>query len=146
MAKPLPSTLALWTRLMSASAEILAAVEAALKAKGLPPLGWYDALLEIEKAGADGVRPFELKERLLLPQSGMSRLLDRLAAASYVIRLDCPEDGRGYVVAITAEGRAVRRRMWPVYAETLVARVETRLSPEEADAVTRALDRLRGRP
>jgi hypothetical protein len=28
-----------------------------VKAAGLPPLEWYDALLELGRAGADGLRP-----------------------------------------------------------------------------------------
>ena len=49
--------------------------------RGHPPLAWYDALLEIEKAGPDGLRPFELRKLLLLPQYGTSRLLDRMVTA-----------------------------------------------------------------
>ena len=51
------------------------AVEARLKAADLPPLGWYDVLLELEKAGEAGLRPFELQARLLLPQYGVSPTL-----------------------------------------------------------------------
>ena len=143
MKQPLPSTIAFWTHLVSTGMDILAAIEDALKAKGLPPLAWYDALLEIENAGADGVRPFALQERLLLPQSGMSRLLQRLEKADYIKRLDCEADGRGFVVVITSQGKAIRRRMWPVYAETLINRIEVRLSPKQAQEIADALLNMR---
>ena len=46
-----------WMRLMRASRTTLAAIEAALKGAGLPPLSWYDALLELRRAGVGGLRP-----------------------------------------------------------------------------------------
>ncbi len=64
------ATEAAWTALMTKSRVLLEAVESSLKSAGYPPLAWYDALLELEKAGPDGLRPFELKDRILLPQYG----------------------------------------------------------------------------
>ena len=138
---PSPQTIAAWTRLITASRVLLDRIEAALKAGGLPPLGWYDALWELEQAEG-GLRPFELQERLLLPQYGMSRLLDRLVGAGLVERLAVEEDGRGQRVRITAEGRAVRGRMWPVYAGELCRLVEAPLRDGEAKALAAGLGRL----
>ena len=84
MTEPDQTTQAAWIAIMRTSRRLLEAVEAALKSAGHPPLAWYDALLEIDKAGNDGVRPFELKARLLLPQYGTSRLLDRMVNWSSV--------------------------------------------------------------
>jgi DNA-binding MarR family transcriptional regulator len=136
-----PQTIAAWTRLMTASRVLLDRIEAALKSAGLPPLGWYDALWELEQAEA-GLRPFELQERLLLPQYGMSRLLDRLVAAGLVERLAVEEDGRGQRVRITAQGRETRGRMWPVYAGELCRLVEAPLRDGEAEALAASLGRL----
>jgi DNA-binding MarR family transcriptional regulator len=140
---PLPETetIAVWTRLVTASRLMVDRVEAALKADGLPPLAWYDVLWELERAGA-GLRPFEVQERLLLPQYGTSRLLDRLVKAGLVERLACEEDGRGQVVQITEDGRTTRRRMWPVYAAELGAMVEAPLREGEAAALAASLGRL----
>ena len=57
-----------WARLMKAQRVALARVEAGLKRAGLPPLAWYDVLLELERAGKAGLRPFELERALLLEQ------------------------------------------------------------------------------
>ena len=59
-------------------------VESALKAAGLPPLAWYEVLVELDRAGACGVRPFALEEALQLPQYGLSRLLARMEEAGLV--------------------------------------------------------------
>lgn len=143
MNTPSPSTLALWTTLVSVSRHLLETIEVRLKAEGLPSLTWYDALLEIEKAGSDGIRPFALEDRLLLPQYGTSRLLDRIEKAGLIARAPCEEDGRGHVVRITEAGKATRRRVWPVYARALSELIGDRMSPDEATALAEALRALR---
>ena len=69
-----------WARLLKASAKMLDAVERDLKQAGLPPLAWYDALLELHRARPDGLRPGDLEKEVLLPQYNVSRLVDRLEA------------------------------------------------------------------
>lgn len=142
METPKPQTIAAWTTLLTAQRDLLSRVERALKTAGLPPLSWYDALLEIERAGDAGVRPFALKDRLLLPQSGMSRLLDRLARDGLIEREICAKDGRGQLVRLTSAGSALRLRMWAVYSGFLIDAVENRLGPERASELASSLDQL----
>jgi DNA-binding MarR family transcriptional regulator len=137
------STTTAWTALVSASRILIEKVEAALKSEGHPPLAWYDALLEIEKAGTDGLRPFEIKERLLLPQYGTSRLLDRLVKAGLLAREACADDARGQVIRITEQGRGVRRAMWPVYARVLSEEFESRLTAKDTAQLGSLLTRFR---
>ena len=61
-----------WARLLKASAKLLDAVERDLKQAGLPPLAWYDALLELHRARPDGLRPGDLEKEMLLPQYNVS--------------------------------------------------------------------------
>jgi DNA-binding MarR family transcriptional regulator len=131
MTKIRPETTKAWTALMRANRILLERVESVLKNAGFPPLGWYDALLEIERAGQEGLRPFELKERLLLPQYSMSRLLDRMEKAGYIRRVACDEDGRGQTVIATEAGLRIRQDMWPVYAGFLADAVQNRLPPDQ---------------
>ena len=141
---PSPVTLAVWTGLIRASADLQGRIEAALQAQSLPPLAWYDALWEIEKAGADGIRPFALQGRLLLPQYGLSRLIDRMVKAGYVDRRACDGDGRGQMLHLTTAGAQVRAAMWPVYAAALKGAVEDRLTEAEAQELARLVQRLIG--
>ena len=133
-----------WTGLVSASRRMQDRIEARLKAEGLPPLGWYDALLEIERAGPDGLRPLALTRRLLLPQYGISRLLDRIENAGLVERRRAPADARGQIVAITEAGAALRARMWPVYAAEMRAGIEDRLTAQQIATLAGLLARLHG--
>jgi DNA-binding MarR family transcriptional regulator len=131
-----------WARLMKAQRQLLGAVEADLKAAGLPPLGWYDALLELRRAAPNGLRPLELEDRLLLAQHNVSRLIDRLEAAGFAARCPCASDGRGQIVAITEAGRDLTGRMWPVYRAAIERHMGARLSPEEASRLADVLGKL----
>jgi DNA-binding MarR family transcriptional regulator len=124
-----------WARLMKAQQLALALIEQSLKAAGLPALGWYDVLLEVERAGEDGLRPFELERAMLLAQYNLSRLVDRIERAGYVERRACEEDGRGQLIAITNAGKAIRRKMWPVYARAIEATIGQHLSAKEGETL-----------
>ncbi len=140
--KPSQTVVRAWARLMKAQRSALASIEHALKAAGLPPLDWYDVLLEVERAGDNGLRPFELERAMLLAQYNLSRLVDRIERAGYVERRVCEEDGRGQLIVITAAGRAIRRKMWPVYAKAIESAVGQHLTGKEAEALDSLLGKL----
>lgn len=131
-----------WARLLRAQHAAQSHVEKALKDAGFPPLSWYDVLLELERGDKAGQRPFELERHLLLPQYGLSRLLDRIEAAGYLERRPCEDDARGQVVVITRAGRQLRRRIWPTYAAALKTAVSDRLTKKEQEALAGLLGKL----
>ena len=139
---PCDSTVTAWARLVRAQRCTLVAVERALKDAGMPPLEWYDVLIELERGGP--LRPRDLQARLLLAQSNLSRLLDRMETAGAVSRSNCSEDARGQLVCVTAGGKALRRRMWPVYAEAIERVLGERLSSAEATRLGDLLGKLSG--
>src|SRR6266571_22034 len=124
-----------------AQRQALAGIEQALSAAKLPPLAWYDVLLELERAGGS-LRPFELEREMLLAQYNLSRLIDRLEKAGYVERRAYADDGRGQVVAITPAGKSMRRRMWSVYGPVIQAASGAHLSAKQIDKVTALLSAL----
>jgi DNA-binding MarR family transcriptional regulator len=139
---PSPQTVAAWARIVRVGQDLLAAVEADLKAAGLPPLAWYDALLELSRAEAGRMRPVELEKAMLLPQYSTSRLTERLVRAGLVVRRVCPRDRRGQFLAITDEGRALQHRIWETYAAAIERHVGTRLSSEDTGRLCELLGKL----
>jgi len=131
-----------WLPLARAQKSVLTQVEAVLKKAGLPGLDWYDLMWELEQAGPAGLRPYEVQNRLLLPQYGVSRLVERLAKAGYLRRQAYDGDGRGQLLVLTPEGAEIRRRMWAVYAPAIEQAVGARLSPEEAQTLATLLAKL----
>lgn len=131
-----------WVRLLRGHTAALSKVENALKESGLPPLGWYDVLLELQRVGDTGMRPFELERELLLPQYGLSRLLNRIEASGYLERRPCEEDGRGQILVITKAGKQMRRRMWPTYGKAIKNAIGERLTKDEAVTLDELLSKL----
>lgn len=145
MRKPTKAAIDAWVRLVRAYRAAIGGIEAALKAEDLPPLSWYDALLELRRA-PEGLRLFELEERMLLPQYNASRLVDRLDAAGYLMKATDPKDARGRVLTLTSAGNDLLERMWPVYARALQVHIGARLSSEEARQLAELLTRIACRP
>jgi DNA-binding MarR family transcriptional regulator len=140
--QPDDTTIAAWIGLSRAQRVATASIEAQLKAAGFPPLAWYDALWELERAGGEGLRPFELERALLFEQYNLSRLIDRLEKAGLVARRACPDDKRGQVLAITPEGLTLRRDMWGVYGPAIEAAMGAKLDAGEAKVLAGLLAKL----
>jgi DNA-binding MarR family transcriptional regulator len=139
---PSESVVRAFVRLVRAQRSVVTGIERAVKDAGYPPLEWYDLLWELEREGPS--RPRDIQDRLLFPQSNLSRLIDRLEGAGLVKRGTCSEDARGQLVCITDAGKDLRKRMWKVHAGAIQSMVGDHLTDKEADQVARLLDRLRG--
>ena len=140
--KPGEATVAAWIGLSRAQRVAMALVEARLKAEGLPPLSWYDALWELDKAGEAGLRPYELERAMLFEQYNLSRLAQRLAEAGLINKEACEADARGQTLKITQAGREMRRRMWETYSRAIEEAVGAKLSASEARSLAELLRKL----
>lgn len=143
MARKLPeSVVTAWARLIRAQQDLLARVETDLKAVGLPPLSWYDVLLELNRTETGQLRQFEIGDKVLLNKYNLSRLLDRLEQEKLVRRQICKEDRRGANVTITAEGKALLKKMWPVYERGIEQYFARHLSSQESAQLAELMARL----
>ena len=131
-----------WASLMRTRQYLLNQVEADLKKAGLPPLAWYDVLLELKRAPQGRLRLSEIGARMLLEKSNLTRLVNRLEREAYVIREACDTDMRGAYAVITPAGRVLQKRMWPVYAESIEAHFASRLTQQEASYLLGLLRKL----
>jgi DNA-binding MarR family transcriptional regulator len=138
--KPSAEATAAWIRLVRIQSRVLSAVEQDLKKAGFPPLSWYDALLELSRAPMGA--PVELEKQVLLPQYGLSRLIDRLVEAGLVQRKVCEVDKRGLVVEITEAGRELQKKMWNAYSTAIERHIGSKLSDADAAKLSMLLDRL----
>lgn len=130
-----------WRALLRGQALLIEEVERELAAAGLPPLGWYDVLTELDKAGGR-LRIHELADAVILSRSGLTRLLDRLEAAGLLRREPCEDDRRGAYAVVTPAGRQMLGRMWPVYERCLAEHFAPQVGSAEARALRSALERV----
>lgn len=131
-----------WIELHRSSQNLISIVEAEFKKADLPPLSWYDILLEVKKAGKDGIRPFELQNRVLITQYNLSRFTDRLVKIGYAKRIPCPDDRRGHSLVITNKGINLLDRMWPIYQTVIDQHFSSKLSESDKTRLTSILKRI----
>jgi DNA-binding MarR family transcriptional regulator len=141
--RPSANSTAAWTSLIRAQHALMDAIEGELKDAGFPPLSWYDVLLELSRAPRGSLRPVELEKRMLLPQYGLSRLIDRMVEAELAVRTQCPVDKRGNFVGITETGRDVQKKMGSAYSAAIERHVGSKLTDVEAQKLAQLLERLK---
>ncbi|HEX2215360.1 MAG TPA: MarR family transcriptional regulator [Xanthobacteraceae bacterium] len=131
-----------WPPFLAAHAALLHAIEARLRAAELPELAWYDVLWALERAPKERLRMHELADALVVPRSSLTRLIDRLEAAGLVVRERGGDDRRGAHAVLAPAGRALRRRMWPVYAQAIMELFDAQLTAAENAAMAEMCRRL----
>ncbi len=131
-----------WARFVTAQAMLLEHIEAAFSEADLPPLAWYDVLWILENAEHGRLRMADLARKAVVSRSNVTRLTDRMEKAGLVARSDCPIDGRGTVCELTAKGRALRAKMWPVYRKQIDTLFSKHLDSREADLISTAFGRI----
>lgn len=135
-------TIQAWINLHRAHRHLLDTVETALKKADLPPLDWYDVLLELQRDKQNGLRQFEIGEKVLLNKHNLSRLIDRLEQQKLLARYACAEDGRGNRIKITESGEKILKKIWPIYSQVIQQAFADKLTVSETASLTKILDKL----
>ena len=141
---PTNSAIQAWIQLHRAQRFLLDKVEEALKNAGLPPLAWYDVLLELHREKNSGLRQYEIGNKMLLNKHNLSRLIDRLEKNRLVERSASAEDGRGNTVNITDKGEKMLKQIWPVYRKTIQENFGAKLNADEFLELCRVLSKVLG--
>lgn len=142
MQRPSETVVKAWAGLVLARRAATGGIEADLKRAGLPPISWYDVLYGLRRARGGRLTPRELEGEMLLEQYNLSRLLDRMEADGLVRRAPYPGDRRRQWIEITPQGRAMQKRIWPVYAAAIERHVGARVTQEESEALAEILSKL----
>ena len=79
---------------------------------------------------------------MLLTRSGITRLIQGLEREGLVERTDCPDDARGFLVALTLEGADLVRRARATHLARVAELFSDRYDDEELAQLARLLDRL----
>ena len=131
-----------WARFVTAQAMLLERIEAAFAEADLPPLAWYDVLWILESTEHGWLRMADLARKAVISRSNVTRLSDRMEKAGLVARSDCPVDGRGTICALTAKGRTLRAKMWPVYKKQIDTLFGKHLEARESKAIAATFDKM----
>lgn len=94
------------TSIMRAQQILLAQVDAVVKPYGLT-FARYEALVLLTFSRAGELPMSKIGERLMVHPTSVTNTVDRLQKSGLVDKRPNPEDGRGTLASITAEGREV---------------------------------------
>jgi DNA-binding MarR family transcriptional regulator len=106
------------------------------------PLTSYEVLLFLADSPDGRMRMSELADSVLLSRSGLTRLVDRLAADGLLERVRCEEDARGWFAAITPAGRAVFNEARHTHLSGVRRMFLERLTAEERERLGEIFTRL----
>lgn len=134
--------LSVWRMFLRAHASIIRRLEHDLVAEHGLPLASYDVLLQLAESPQRRLRMTDLADRVLLSRSGLTRLVDRLAAEGLVQRESCPSDARGTFTVLTEAGLDRLRETAPTHLSGVEAYVTSRLAPAELDQLGLLLRKL----
>ena len=136
-----PQNLSAWQVLSRTHRRLERHLESALKAERLPSLDVLDALAALD-AGPDGQTAKFLENSLMLPQYGVSRLLDRMEKDGLVRRVADATDKRLKQVYLTEAGGATLIAMVQTRDAALNAFLAPRAKPGQLDRITDLLSLL----
>jgi DNA-binding MarR family transcriptional regulator len=108
--------------------------------------GEFDVLATLRRGGAPFERtPSELAASTMVTTGAMTKRLDRLESRGLLSRRQSDADGRGRVIALTAEGRALIDDAFAAHTANERRLLDEALSAADAAELERLLGRWLGR-
>ncbi|GAB93383.1 MarR family winged helix-turn-helix transcriptional regulator [Gordonia rhizosphera] len=128
-----------WHSLLIAYGNLSTQFSTALENAYRVSLAEFEALLWIDRAGGTPIQAIDLVDRLLLTQSGVTRLLGRLESAGFIDRVPCSYDGRRKDISLTEHGRETFAAMKELHAAHIESLITARLTDRQMDELTELL-------
>ncbi len=130
-----------WLALVRTHTRLWEQVEAQMRRDTGLTMARYDVLAHLDMAGGR-LGLTDLASSILLSQSGLSKLLDRMEAADLVRRDPDPRDGRAAFATITPLGRSLVRKARQSHHEFLRQTFAQALDDEDLADLARIMDRI----
>jgi DNA-binding MarR family transcriptional regulator len=110
------------------------------------PLEWFDVLVHLADLPGMRARQKDLRDRMLLSESGVSRLLVRMEKAGVITRSAAGDDRRGMEIAVTEAGRAALLAAIDSHLRLVASLFTDRLTATDRTALGRVLPKLLSKP
>ncbi len=131
-----------WEALFRAQVEIMRRLEADDLMPDLT-LKEYDILYTLRLAGGNGLRLKELNKGVLMHQSALSRLVERLELRGLVRRCTAPDDRRGTLISLTDAGARLQREMGRRHVAQIDHYVGSALTSRELEQLQALTEKLK---
>jgi DNA-binding MarR family transcriptional regulator len=131
-----------WVRLLRAHATLRRSMDANLLTEHQLTINDYEVLLALAHAEDRRLRRVDLAERVLLTQSGITRLLQGLERSGLVERGSCATDGRVVYALLTDAGYERLREASRTHLDDIRSLFAARFTQEELDTLEHLLGRV----
>ncbi len=131
-----------WVGFLRVNAALERDLDSALNTAHGISLSDYDVMVNLASAPGQRMRMSEISESVLISQSGITRLVDRLVQRGLARREKAPNDRRGFFAVLTPKGRETVRRASVTHTADVKRRFLEHLSEEEQEILGRVWKRL----
>lgn len=131
-----------WESLFRAQVAVMRRLQSGPAFKNLA-LNEYDVLFTLSRCPSGWLRLNELNDHVLLSQSSLSRLVERLERRGYVERTPAPNDGRGILIKLTETGWELQKQIGREHVRDIAALVGPALTAAEQHELLRLTEKLR---
>jgi DNA-binding MarR family transcriptional regulator len=131
-----------WESLFRAQVAVMRRLQSGPAFRDLP-VNEYDVLFTLSRCPSGWLRQNELNDNVLLSQSSLSRLVERLEKRGLVERMPAPDDGRGVLVKLTDEGAQLQKQIGREHVREIAQLVAPALTAAEQRELLRLTEKLR---
>jgi DNA-binding MarR family transcriptional regulator len=137
-----PEEMRAWRALLGAQHRLGRVLDLELQAAHGTTLGDHEVLIILSEQTDGALRMADLADMLTISRSGLTRRVDRMAAAGLVSRERCASDGRGVLARITAAGWQALERATPVHVAGVRHHFVEALDPSDLLLLADALEKV----
>jgi DNA-binding MarR family transcriptional regulator len=131
-----------WRSFLTASRLFFDSIERQLQQDSGLPHAYYEILVRLSEAPGRTLRMSQLATTSLSSRSRLSHAVARLEENGWVRRRPCPDDRRGALAELTAEGMTQLEAAAPGHVDAVRANLFDPLSPEQVAALRDISDTL----
>ena len=131
-----------WRALLGAQHRLGRILDLELQAAHGTTLADHEVLILLSEEAGGALRMADLADMLTISRSGLTRRVDRMAAAGLVSRERCASDGRGVFARITPDGLRALELATPVHVAGVRRHFVDALDPDELDLLATALEKV----
>ena len=131
-----------WEALFRAQVTVLRVLQAEFPTDEIS-LNEYDVLFNVIREPQGRIRLRDLNRNVLITQSSVSRLVDRLVQRGFLVKIDDRLDLRSTLIEITPDGRAEFTRAARTHMRNIQERMTGALDPDELRTLQYLCTKLR---
>ncbi|MBP8918809.1 MAG: MarR family transcriptional regulator [Micropruina sp.] len=128
----------IWRDFLAGVSRINERLDTELRPFGLD-LGEYEILVNLSEAEQLEMRMSELADRVRQSRSRLTHTVARMEAKGLILRKSCPQDRRGVIAVLTANGLTLLKQAAPYHVASVREVLVDVVDPDDFEALGRAM-------